>query len=169
MIDYLTMNDSEQTQQFRKPTSIYVFGIMNIVFGLYGLIRIIYPGYYAIMTLINVRVNPENILGPGALILTLLAVGIGLSVWLTSLGIGLLTMKKWARRGCVLYTGIQIFLIVTALFLLLIYRAVINMPPPKDICVFLNARYALALIYWLYLILLLIYMKSSKVKQAFGG
>jgi hypothetical protein len=152
-----------------RPMAVTVFGVLNIVFGIYGLIRIIYPGYYAIMKLINVRVNPENILGPGALILTLLAVGIGLSVWLTSLGVGLLTMKRWARRGCILFAEIQNFLIVIILGLYLIFLTVCLMPPPKDICVFLNTKYALALIYWIYIVLLLIFMRSAKVKEAFGA
>ncbi len=134
------MNESEEIQQIKKPTAVYVFGITNIIFGLYGLIRVLPLIYKMMIYIIKVRVNPETILGPGALVIILSVVSMGLVIWLIALGIGLLKMKKWARRGCLFYAGIQIVLMITFLSLLLPFPAIFFLPPPKDICVFFNTQ-----------------------------
>ncbi len=161
---------SDQTQVtpqiIEKPTSITVFGILNIVFGCYQLIRIS-PGLYKIMA--EFYTNPEKIIGPEILFLLLLTVVIGLSVWLLVLGVGLLTMKRWSRRGSVMYALIQIVLMVIALGVIVIKSITDWENAPRILLASITLDNALGVIQWLYMVLLLISMQSAKVKQAFSA
>jgi hypothetical protein len=153
-------------QIIKKPTAVTIFGILNIVFGCYYLVRGS-PGSYKIVA--GACKNPEKITGLGILVLLLLAVGIGLSIWLIVLGIGLLRMKRWSRRGSVMYARIQIVLMVIALGSLFISLAIRWASLPKDGWGFFNINNGLALIGWIYIVLLLIFMQTAKVKQAFAA
>lgn len=160
--------DSNQTQappQISKgPTAITVFGILNIAFGCYQLIRIS-PGLYKIVA--GACKNPEKIIGSEILFLLLLAVVIGLSVWLLALGIGLLTMKRWSRRGSVMYARIMIVFIVITIGSIVIKSITDWENAPRVLLASINLDNALGVIRWLYYILLLIFMQSARVKQAF--
>jgi hypothetical protein len=162
--------NSNQTQVppqiSKRPMTVTVFGILNIAFGCYQLIRIS-PGLYKIMA--GLYTNPEKIIGSEILFLLLLAVGIGLSIWLLVLGIGLLTMKRWARRGSCMYARIQIVLMVITLGSLFISLAIRWTNLPKNGWGFFNINNGLALIGWIYIVLLLIFMQSAKVKRAFSS
>jgi hypothetical protein len=95
-------------------------------------------------------------------------VGFGFSVWLLALGIGLLAMKGWARRGSVLYGWLGIILSVTetAVNFLALTLNWITVPAGGQteyivgICIGLVGGL-------IYPVLLLVFMRTAKVKQAF--
>jgi len=160
------MQNNERKQNHR-PTAVWVFGVLNIAVGIYGLIRF-YPGIYKMIEyLVKVRVNPEQISGPGTLFLFLIAVSLGLGFWLIVLGIGLLTTKKWARRGSIIFARIMIvFMVITLGYIALI---IFLAWPHWYFALNLNIYNALAVITWIYYIALLKYMQKPKVKEAFRG
>ena len=141
-----------------------MFGVLNIVFGCYYLVRGS-PGLYKIVA--GACKNPEKITGSEILVLLLLAVGIGLSIWLLVLGIGLLTMKRWARRGSCMYARIQIVLMVLGISYIAMSIKWSSVPEE------MWGRYIFTILTMLanltYPILLLIFMQSAKVKQAFSA
>ena len=153
-------------QVIEKPTVVTAFGVLNIAFGCYQLIRIS-PGLYKIMA--EFYTNPEKIIGPEILFLLLLTVVTGLSVWLLVLGVGLLTMKRWSRRGSVMYARIQIVLMAIALGVIAIKSITDWENAPRILLASLTLDNVLGVIQWLYMILLLISMQSAKVKQAFSA
>jgi hypothetical protein len=160
-------NQTQVTPQIiEKPTAVTVFGVLNIVVGCYQLIRIS-PGLYKIMA--EFYTNPEKIIGSEILFLLLLAVGIGLSIWLIVLGIGLLTMKRWARRGSVMFARIMIVFMVIALGAIFIKSITDWENAPRILLASITLDNALAVIQWLYMVLLLIFMQSARVKQAFAA
>ena len=148
-----------------RPTSVTVFGVLNIVVGCYFLVRS-FPGLYKIMG--GAGENPENITGWGIVALLLIIVGVGLAIWLIVLGIGLLTMKRWARRGSVLYACFQVVIIVITLGTMFFSLSRMNLLKGW-LSTFLDIDSALALIHWIYMVLLLIFMKTTKVKKAFAA
>ena len=147
-----------------KPTSITVFGVLNIVVGCYQLIRIS-PGLYKLIA--EFCRNPEKIKGSGILFLLLLAVNIGLSIWLIVLGFGLLKMKSWARRGSVMFARIMIVFIVITLGSMII-AILMELSRWRNVLNF-SVNNCIAVINWIYYILLLIFMQTEKVKRAFAA
>lgn len=168
MTDFNPNEPQAPIQTIEKPVAVTVFGVLNIVVGCYQLIRILHGSYKIIA---EVCKNPEKMIGSGILFLLLLVVGIGLSIWLIVLGIGLLGMKKWSRRGSIMYARIQIVLIVITLGSLFISLVIGWTKLPKGVWAFFNVNNCLALIGWIYIVLLLIFMQTGKVKRAFeaGG
>jgi hypothetical protein len=166
MSDFSPEQSQVPPQITEKPTSITVFGILNIVFGCYQLIRIS-PGLYKIMA--EFYTNPEKIIGPEILFLLLLAVGIGLSVWLLVLGIGLLTMKRWSRRGSIIYAWIMIVFMVITLGAIVTKSITDWENAPRILLASITLDNALGVIQWLYMVLLLIFMRTEKVKRAFSA
>jgi len=118
--------------------------------------------------------NPENILTPSCILFLFLGmVGFALAVWLIGLGVGLLVMKGWARRGSIIYAWIQIvFMIITlgATFISLIIDLIGGWQ--DFLRVFwgtMNIGNGIVAIQWIYMILLLIFMKTEKIKRAFSA
>jgi len=154
-------------QTVEKPTSVTVFGVLNLAVGCYQLIRIL-PGFYKIT--VGACNNPEKIIGSEILVLLLCLVGIGLSVWLIVLGIGLLGMKKWSRRGSIMYARIQIVLIAITIGMLVISLSIGWSSLPKDrLGVFLFQIVTGLIGKLAYPVLLLIFMQTARVKQAFSA
>ena len=147
-----------------KPTSVMVFGVLSIVFGCYYLVRLILSSYQILM---NERSYAELTITQSIMILLLPNLSACLWIWLIILGIGLLKMKKWSRRGSVLYAWIKIGLFA----LTLIYTAVILLSglinPPQGRWSFWMSYVRMAPIVLIYPLLLLIFMKTAKVKEAF--
>jgi hypothetical protein len=83
----------------QRPTSVTVFGILNIVFGSLGLLCSPF-GFIGVFTLPD-TFNP-TLLYKGWLLFSAF-IGLALSVWLLSMGIGLLNLKRWARVGSIAY------------------------------------------------------------------
>jgi hypothetical protein len=155
-----------QGMQVEKPMAVWVFGLGNIVIGCYFLVRMSY-GWSRIIA--DTFKNFEKVTWAGG-ISTLLTfvLGAGLEIWLIVLGIGLLTMKRWARRGSVLYGWIQVVLIVIGLGATVITLSRMTLPEGfwKT---FLTIGDAIMLVHWIYMVLLLIFMKTAKVKRAFAA
>ncbi len=88
-------------QSFRpeRPTSVTVFGILNIVFGSLGLLCM--PvGLFAILAMPNAM----NTAGSNTVWMLLSGVvGLACTIFLIIAGIGLLYLKAWARKGSLLY------------------------------------------------------------------
>jgi len=93
--------------------------------------------------------------------------GIGFSAWLLALGISLLKFKRWARRGSVIYSIIVIVrhIIRSVLYFAALSLGWFTMAQNQWIAVVVGIfSLPLGLIYP---VLLLIFMNTAKVKQAF--
>jgi hypothetical protein len=143
----------------QRPISVTVFGVLNIIFGFYFLVRMIY----------DFSKHPNTLLEMGILGSILIFISFGFIIWLIVLGIGLLTMRRWARRGCVLYGWIQVVLIVIMLSGIFIDSILARKDAPRILLASMTLDNALSVVHWIYMILLLIVMKSQKVKQAFAA
>jgi hypothetical protein len=91
-------------QPVEKPTSVTVFGVLNCVFGGMGLLCT--P--FSIFGMVMVGKTMEMVPPYKIFLLVSSFIGIGFSIWLLVLGVGLLTFKNWARRGSVIYAWITI-------------------------------------------------------------
>lgn len=158
------MDEAGQIKPINRPMAVWVFGILNIVLGCYFLVRIGLPRYKMIAWCFK---NPENITGVTISSLLLFVVGIFLIIWLIMLGYGLLTMKRWARRGSIIYAWIMIAFAGIAI-IAIIESTITSWPDSlrvlRNSMSIHNGR---AVIIWIYYILLLIFMKTAKVREAF--
>jgi hypothetical protein len=147
------------TQVVEKPTSVTVFGVLNIVFGFLGLLCI--PIALLVLAVASKKMGvslPFKIWSR--------VIGIGFSIWLLILGIGLLKMSKWARRGSVIYAWVRIIWILTVIgsnFAALSGWMVVSGGTKPE---FLGGVCG-GILGLIYPILLLIFMQTNKVKQAF--
>jgi hypothetical protein len=151
-------------QATEKPTSVMVFGILNIVFGGMGLLCMPFNLFWLVLP------NRMIVMVPAYRVILLVSsiVGIGFSAWLLSLGIGLLKMKSWGRRGSVIYSIIVIVwgIIGIILNILALHFGWMNVPEgglPGYIGGMCGGAVGM-----IYPVLLLIFMQTSKVKGAFG-
>ena len=96
--------------------------------------------------------------------------GFGLSVWLLTLGIGLLMIKKWARRGSILYgwLGITVTILETAVNIIAYKLGWISVGE-GELPGYIGGTCGGLIGGLIYPVLLLIFMKTDKVKQAFAG
>ena len=111
-MDQLEQNPASlPPQAAERSIVIPIFGFLNFVVGGYPLINV-YPRLFKAMADV-LKNGSTKITSPEILFLGLSClVGIAFSIWLVALGIGLLRMKKWARRGSVIYAWIAIGLFV---------------------------------------------------------
>jgi hypothetical protein len=166
MSDFNSNQSQAPPQVTEKPTVVTVFGILNIAFGCYQLVRTS-PGLYKIFA--DACSNLEKITESGIFVLLFLIASIGLTIWLIVLGIGLLTMKRWSRRGSCMYAWIMIVFIVITLGAIVIKSITDWENAPRILLASITLNNALGVIQWLYMVLLLIFMQSAKVKQAFSA
>ncbi len=162
--------DPEQLQApqqvVERPIVVVVFGVLGFVLGGYPFINT-YPQLYRII--VPALTGKMAVSGMPLFLLSCL-VSVGLSIWLIVLSIGLLRMKKWARRGSIIYAWVRIGLDTvtrgyTAVIILLGLAS-----PPKDGRWHFWVTYAgMTLIAFIYPVLLLIFMKTEKVKRAFAA
>jgi hypothetical protein len=167
MTDFNPNESQVPAQTVEKPTSVMIFGVLNIVIGCWQLVRIL-PGSYKI--LVWTCQNLGAVRASGIWALLLIAVGIGLLIWLLVLGIGLLMFRKWSRRGSVMYAWIQIVLAVITLGALFVSLFINWTSLPKErlgaFIVGISTGLVSSLIYP---ILLLLFMQTEKVKRAFAA
>jgi hypothetical protein len=168
MADFNSTEPQSQVpaQIVERPMAVWVFGVLNIVFGFYFLVRM---GYSWSKIIAGGFKNPGEITWSGIPVLLFFVVSTGLIVWLIVLGIGLLTMKRWARRGSVLYGWIQVAIIVITLGGIFISSIIDWENAPRILWASININNALAVIHWIYMVLLLVFMKTKKVKRAFAA
>ncbi|MGA2171902.1 MAG: hypothetical protein ABSG82_02660 [Sedimentisphaerales bacterium] len=167
MADFNPNESQVPTQTVEKPTSVMVFGVLNIAIGCWQLARIL-PGSYNV--LVSTCQNLGAIRASDVWALLLIAVGIGLLIWLLVLGIGLLMFRKWSRRGSVMYAWIQIVLAIITLGVLFVSLFIGWSSLPRDRLGDFIVGICKGLISSLvYPILLLLFMQTEKVKRAFAA
>jgi len=152
-------------QVVEKPTSVTVFGILNIVFGGLRLLLFISFGL-----LVGVSAMQKTMEATAAYKMWSLAsgfIGIGFSIWLLVLGIGLVTMKRWARGGSVIYACVMIvwIIVIVGMNIAALFLKWINLPE-AGLPEFIGGTCG-GLIGMIYPVLLLIFMRTEKVRKAF--
>jgi hypothetical protein len=158
-----------------KPTSVTVFGVLNCVFGGLGIIctPISLIGLFIGDLLPMAQANRMEIAPGYKVFLVISAIaGVCFAAWLLSLGIGLLKMKSWARRGSVIYACIAIVwgiagIIITVLATLLGWMGPAESETPAMIGGMVGGACG-GMLGLIYPVLLLIFMQSRKVKEAFA-
>lgn len=153
---------SEQApvQAVVKPQSVTIFGALNIVYG----------GFYVLSSPIAIfgylyayregKVTLEEM----AMALFNVTIGFCITVWLVTLGVGLLKFKKWSRRGCVMYGWVDIAVVLLGAAGYTILAFMPDAMPQEEILAILIVDIPVSLIYP---VLLLIFMQTTKVKDAF--
>lgn len=146
------------------PIAINVFGMFNIAIG--GLRLFTSP-----CTIFGIAMSGEAYgmtVGYTLFILLTYILTLGLYLWLLSLGTGLIMLKKWARRGCVYYAWIAIvwWIVRRGLDTYGLTAGWVN-PAEGDTPAFI-LRMCLSSIGFIYPVLLLIFMKTEKVRKAFA-
>lgn len=146
----------------QRPTSVTVFGILNIVFGTMGLMCM--PvGLIAMFAMPQVAHQAAM---PRAWLLLSSAIGLASTILLIIVGIGLLYLKAWARKGSVFYgwfaiiwgiigTGLNIWFMTSRI------QGSAEMVLPSMI-----GGACGGLIGLIYPVLLIIFMQRPNVKQA---
>jgi hypothetical protein len=153
---------NETQQSIEKPIAVTVFGVLNVVFGCYFLMRIGHSWYKVISI-------PKVVMWSNIMFFLLGMAGLAVAIWLIALGIGLLKMKRWSRRGSIIYAWIQIVFMVIALAATVINSIADRENAPRVLLASVNLNNALAVIHWIYMILLLIFMRTEKIKRAFAA
>lgn len=154
-----------QSDPAKKPTSVTVFGVLNCVFGGLGLICTPFG------LLVGVASMQETMEATNAYRIWIIAggiVGVGFSIWLLVLGIGLLMMKGWARRGCLAYAWIMIVWNIVGVVINIAALSLdwVSMPEANQ-AGFIGGTAGGFCGGLIYPILLLVFMQTDKVKQAF--
>lgn len=85
----------------QRPVSVLIFGILNIGFGLLGLVRPLFPTSRALEV---VKADPDFVKWTDFNTMT----GAVFGAALLAFGIGLLLLQNWARLGSVIYAIIAI-------------------------------------------------------------
>ena len=153
-----------QSQRIRKPTAVIVFGILNIFFAVFGLL--------VSSLIIFMMISADKVAGPVSMYKKFLWVmnvtGFCFSVWLLFLGIGLLRLAKWARRGSIIYAclGILLFIIETGMNVLVFSFGWVPVPN-ESFGEFIGGMLIGVVGGFIYPIVLLIFMQTAKVKLAF--
>jgi hypothetical protein len=151
-------------QQVEKPTSVTVFGVLNIIFGGIGLLF----SPISIVGLAMASGNADIAAGYKMFLLLMNLIGFGFSIWLLTLGIGLLRMRGWARRGSVLYGWLGVLLSIAEAAVNVLALALNWIAVSEGGVVEYIVGMCISLVGGLiYPILLLIFMQTAGVKQAF--
>jgi hypothetical protein len=155
------MNEIGQIEEIKKPTSVTVFGVLNIVFG--GLFFICTP--IAIFGYLVAAKKLEITYADKVSSIVSISVSSCLSTWQLILGIGLLKFKKWSRFGSIIYACCDIFWTISGFIasIVLSLLGLTNMMQSD----YINQTIGIV-VGLIYPALLLIFMKSQKVKNAFA-
>ncbi len=152
------------TEQLKEPIAITIFGILNIAIG--GLTLLTSP-----CTIFGIAMSGEiygMAIGYRLFVLLTYVAGLILYVWLLSLGMGLIMLKKWARRGSVIYGCVAILLWVlhTGIDFFALSAGWINPSQPQLLAFIVRMCFRLAGL--IYPVLLVVFMQKAKVKEAFA-
>ena len=151
-------------QVIEKPTSVMVFGVLNCVFGGLGLLCMPFSMFGILMAERTIEIAP----GYKGFLLVSSVIGIGFAAWLLTLGIGLLKLKGWARRGCIVYAWIGIIWSIAGVILNVLAMSRGWMTAPQGQFGLLGGMCG-GLIGMIYPVLLLVFMQTPRVKQAFAA
>ncbi len=162
-IPNITNKPPEVKLELKQPMAITVFGTLNIIIG--GLSLLTSP-----CTMFGIAMSGETYgmaVGYRLFVLLTYVAGLSLYVWLLSLGIGLIMLKRWARSGSVKYAWIAIllWLVRTGIDFFALWAGWIH-PSNEQMLAFIG-RMCFSLIGFIYPVLLLFYMQKTKVKEAF--
>jgi len=163
-----TFNQTGQqvpTEPAERPTAVTVFGILNCVFGGLGLLCTPFSVFFLILGERTMEIVP----GYKIYLLITSVVGLGFSAWLLSLGVGLLKFKTWARRGSVIYAIIMIIwgIVGAGLNIVALSSGWMTAPQQEMPAMFCGMTCG-GIAGLIYPVLLLIFMNTGKVKQAFA-
>jgi hypothetical protein len=165
MTNFNSSEPQVPVQPIGKPMSVMVFGVLNIIFGGIGLL---WSPVSIFGLVISSGASEEITRGYEMFLLLMNLVGFGFSIWLLTLGIGLLIMKKWARRGSVLYGWLGILLSFTETAVNILARIFSWITVPEGGAAGYIVGNCICLVGGLiYPVLLLIFMQTARVKQAF--
>jgi hypothetical protein len=116
----------------RRPTSVVVLGILNIIFGSLGLVCFVCAGIGLLVgsglssigppgaqnqpnALDQQKYMAAHITGYVAIEVTRAVIGLVVAAMLLASGIGLLKMRSWARLAGLGYSGVQVILLIAGL------------------------------------------------------
>jgi hypothetical protein len=153
-------------QVIEKPTSVTVFGVLNCVFG--GLTLVCTP--FGLLGLAIAHKTMETTSEYKIWAVAGAIAGFGFAIWLLVSGIGLLMFKRWARKSSAAYAKVNILWALLAVFvnIFALSHQWINVPErgmPQAIGSIAGGLCG-GLIYP---ILLLIFMQTAKVREAFAA
>jgi hypothetical protein len=158
-----------------RPTGVTVFGVLNIVFGGMGILCTPFSilGIFVGDLIPMGESSIEIAAGYKIYLMVSSVVGIGFSAWLLVLGIGLLKFKRWARRGSVIYSVIAIVWGIAGIGLGVLALSLGWMAAPQGqlpaMAGGMVGGMCGGIISLIYPVLLLIFMQTAKVKQAFAA
>ncbi len=148
------------------PGSIMVFGILGVIVGALGL----FCPTTGIFRWAAITPNRHHYISfeQTVWVFFLFLIGIVFSIWLLVVSIGLIGYKRWARKGAVVYgiAYISWFVIAWCINGLMMLLGWIEMQKIEwPVFIF---GIVLGLLGMIYPVLLLIFMKSKKIKEAFA-
>lgn len=154
-----------ETADLGQPIAVTIFGIFNIAIG--GIRLFSSP-----CTIFGIVMSGESYgmtVGYTLFLLLTYLVGLSLYAWLLSLGAGLIMLKKWARRGSVQYACVAIvwWVIRRGIDIFALSAGWMNLAEGDT--PFFIGRMCFSSIGFIYPVLLLIFMQTTKVKQAFSA
>ena len=160
------MNDAINQQIKKVPASGMVFGILNCIFGGLGLLSVIngFKVYF---------IDPTGIyemLGKDFLVWSLVSSVFGFLAngWLLACGIGLFSLKPWARRGNLYYAYYSLVMLVIAPLVTFLTTSEINDAPSLVRNAFWFGMIIAIFFGLVYAVLLLIFMNGKKMREAYG-
>lgn len=153
---------AQQSFVTQRPTSVTVFGILNIVFGSLGLICTPFS-----LVMIFAMPNTMNPSGT-AMIWLLLSSGIGIicTILLLTVGIGLLYQKRWARIWCLGYGWFAIIWGIVGMVVNIGLAVSGAYGRGQDNISGLMGGFCGGLVGFIYPILLIVFMQKQNVKNA---
>lgn len=150
-------------QSPERPTVVTVFGILNIIFAVLGLLL-------SPVSILGIIKSGDSITNSGYKMFLLLMnfIGFGFSIWLFVMGIGLLMLHNWARLGSIIYACVGILLTVIEtgvnIFAMKLDWVIV---PEAQRAEFIGSMCVGLVGGLVYPLLLLIFMQTTKIKQAF--
>jgi len=116
----------------RRPTSVVVLGILNIIFGSLGLVCVVCAGFGLLVGSSLTNLGPpgaqnqpnaldqqkflaDHVTGYVPIEATRAVIGLVLAALLLASGIGLLKMRSWARLAGLVYGGVEVILLIAGL------------------------------------------------------
>lgn len=163
-----------------RPTSVLIFGILNLAFGALGIVGVVMGLVVLFMPIQNMTGNimAELIAQPGyrTFVIVSSITGSFLTLALIAGGIGLLLMKRWGWLLSIAYGGLALIqclvgmVVVTVFFYLPLIRRVSEVSGPEQVGMIGGIVGGLAgmLFGLLYPIVLLIFMLRAPIRAAFA-